>query len=191
MHPCVHTMLGLLLYILLWICAPRWCPEEAQAYTILEGEARLDVCQGERDYYVNGLTGDRTFEKPDELMTEEELNAKKNFEAHRQAAESYVKRIDELQHDVETLKYERALAIMNGRPTAMAKKTGESKKVDKDAVDLKKMASGGFFSSLFGGGTEQAQYRSKLMAPDERKRGKNRSDYVKGILENVKPPEDD
>lgn len=148
--------------------------------------------EGELDYYVNGLTGERTFEKPEDLMTPEEKAILNNFKAHKEAAEQYVKRIDELQHDVEALKYERALAIMNGRPTAIAANRDKSKpKVDKDAVDLKKMATGGFLSSLFGGGTEQAQYRSKLMAPDERKRGKNRSDYIKGILEKVKPIEDD
>lgn len=145
--------------------------------------------EGEKDYYVNGMTGETTYEKPESLMTPEEIAQVANFKAHQEAAAQYIKRIDELQHDVEALKYERALAIMNGRSAVAPKK--EKSKEDKDAVDLKKMAKGGFLSSLFGGGTEQAQYRAKLMAPDERKRGKNRSDYVKSILENVKPPADD
>jgi hypothetical protein len=147
--------------------------------------------EGERDYYVNGLNGETTFEKPEDLMTQEEKDSTQNFRTHREATANYVSKIDELQHDIETLKYERALAIMNGRPTAMTKGK-EKKEVDKDAVDLKKITkSGGFFANIFGGGAEQAQYRSKLMQPDERKRGKNRSDYVKGVLEAVKMKEDD
>lgn len=143
--------------------------------------------EDEKDYYLNGMTGETTFEKPEELMTPEELALKNNFKAHKEAADNYISKIDQLQHDVEQLKYERALAIMNGRPTAMAKQ--KEKKEDKDAVDLNKITKGGFFSSLFGG-TEQAQYRSKLMQPDERKRGKNRSDYVKGVLDHVKVADD-
>lgn len=140
---------------------------------------------GERDYYVNGLTGETTFEKPEDLMTEPELAAKRNFLAHKEAAESYIKKIDELQHDIEGLKYERALAIMNGRPTAAAKAPKEKSKKDVDAVDLKKLTGGGILS-FFGGGVEKAQYRSRLMAPDERKRGQNRSNYIKSILDQVK-----
>jgi hypothetical protein len=146
--------------------------------------------EGEQDYYVNGLTGETTFEKPEDLMTPEELNQKRNFQAHKEAADSYVKKIDELQHDVEALKYERALAIMNGRASLAPKEKKEKTAKPVETVDLKKMATGGFLSSLFGG-TEQAQYRAKLMAPDERKRGKNRTDYIKSVLENVRLPDDD
>ena len=150
------------------------------------------VDEGERDYYVNGLTGESSFDKPDELMTPEELTAKNNFLAHQKAAEEFVKKIDDLQHEVEGLKYERALAIMNGRPTASKFEKKEKKVKDKDAVDLKKLTSGGggFFSGLFGGAA-QAQYRSQLMAPDERRRGKARTDYIKSVLESAGVEEDD
>ena len=149
------------------------------------------VDEGEKDYYVNGLTGEKTFEKPEDLMNDAEKAMDMNFKSHQEAAESYVNKIDQLQHEIEGLKYERALAIMNGRSSVTAAKPKEKKIEDKDAVDLKKIAKGGFLSSLFGGGTEQAQYRARLMQPDERKRGKNRSDYVKGVLEAVRVPKDD
>ena len=81
---------------------------------------------------------------------------------------------------------------MNGRPTASKFEKKEKKVKDKDAVDLKKLTSGGggFFSGLFGGAA-QAQYRSQLMAPDERRRGKARTDYIKSVLESAGVEEDD
>jgi hypothetical protein len=146
--------------------------------------------EGEKDYYVNGLNGESTFIKPEELMTPDELALNNNFKAHKEASEQYVKKIDDLQHEVEGLKYERALAVMNGRPKGLKKDKDSKGKKKESGVDLNKAASGGFWTRIFGS-VEDAQYRETLMHPDERKRGKNRTDYIKGVLENVRGMDDE
>jgi hypothetical protein len=51
-------------------------------------------------YYVNGTTGETTFDKPRELMNAQELIYYDNFVNHKTAAEEHVVRIDALQHEV-------------------------------------------------------------------------------------------
>jgi hypothetical protein len=42
----------------------------------------------------------------------------------------------------------------------------------------------GFLAGLFGKQVD-TMYRAKIMNPSDRKRGANRSDYIKGLLDNV------
>lgn len=136
-----------------------------------------------RVYYVNGLTGETTFDKPRDLMTPSEMEFYDNFMSHRQAAETYVVKIDELQNEVEALKYERDMRLANevaggGGPRRDKKKDGDKK--GDSAVDKMKNAKTGPLSFL--SGLSQA-YTSRLMQPDDRKRGHKRSEYIKSLLD--------
>ena len=53
--------------------------------------------QGELDYYVNGTTGETSYDKPIELMTMQEKVYYDNFKNHQGKAEEHVKTIDKLQ----------------------------------------------------------------------------------------------
>ena len=63
--------------------------------------------EGERDYFVNGQTGETSYEKPMELMTPQEKVYFDNFKLHQTAGEEHIKKIDKLQYDLEAASYER------------------------------------------------------------------------------------
>lgn len=132
----------------------------------------------DRPYYVNGLTGETTYEKPVELMTVTEREYYENFINHRKTAEEYVKQIEKLQFEVEGLKYERDLKLVSELSN---KKQAAAKPKDKNEDVLNAAKAGGGFS-LFG---LSKAYKMKLMTPDARRRGKNRSDYIKSVLDNT------
>ena len=138
-----------------------------------------------RVYYVNGLTGETTFEKPRQLMTPTEQEYFDNFTSHREAAESYVTKIDELQNEVEALKYERDMRLANeatgGGGARLKKKDGPAgSKGGEDAMAAIKNAKKGPLSFL--SGLSQA-YSARLMQPEDRKRGHKRSEYIKSLLD--------
>lgn len=138
-----------------------------------------------RVYYVNGRTGETTYDKPRELMTPSEQEFYDNFMSHRQAAESYVTTIDELQNEVEALKYERDMRLSKESGQggmARREKKGDEKagKAGEDVMNSMKNAKRGPLAFL--SGLSQA-YTAKLMQPDNRKRGHKRSEYIKSLLE--------
>ncbi len=150
---------------------------------------------GEDDYYVHGTTGETTYTKPFELMTESEKIFYNNFMEHKRTAEEHVQRIDELQVELESAKYDRDMLmydalqgggggalqnIMKKQKKTGAKVAGASEIMNAMGQNKKK----GFLGGLFGGGQDQ-MYRAMIMAPSDRARGKNRSDYIKGLLDNV------
>ena len=67
----------------------------------------VNLISDEKDYYVHGATGETTYEKPEDLMTENEKYHFGNFKAHKEAAEEHVKKIEKLQIDLEGASYER------------------------------------------------------------------------------------
>jgi hypothetical protein len=87
---------------------------------------------GEQDYYVHGVTGETTFDKPMELMTESEKIFFHNFQIHQAKAEEHVKKIDELQIELESAQYERDTlmydALQGGGGTALTNIMKKKKK---------------------------------------------------------------
>lgn len=133
----------------------------------------------ENTYYVNGTTGETTYEKPRELMSPQELTYYDNFMSHKVAAEDHVAKIDALQHEVEALKYQRDMRLAND-----ATKLGSSgKQVTTGASTLDSVKSAKAGPLAFLSGMSKA-YKARLLNPEERVRGQNRSDYIKSLLAN-------
>lgn len=131
--------------------------------------------QGEQDYYVNGRTGETTFEKPLDLMTEQEKVYYENYVTHKKAAEEYVKQIEKLQFDVEAANYERD-TIMFDAMQRTNKKKDKTRTAIEDAQNKK-----GLLSQLFSG--ISYEYREKITNPQVRDRGKAQTDYIKELLD--------
>lgn len=150
------------------------------------------------DYYVNGETGVTTYEKPIELMSVDEKMYYDQFVEHRDQMQEFIDQIKTLQHDLEDASYERDLIFQRAleHGTQMAdvlarrkakKKASESlfsaKDDGKDTITevAKKIEPG-----MFGGITEAfAEYSRSLLAPQGRKRGAEKSDYMKSLLDKV------
>lgn len=142
---------------------------------------------GESDYYVHGTTGETKYEKPEELMTDQERIYYENFKQHQAAAEEQVKQIEKLQYDLEAANYERDTILFEalqggGNLTNVLKKRGKGAAGEAVQEDVLKSAkkSGGFLS-LFSG--VSADYKQKILRPSERPRGKPQSDYLKELIE--------
>ena len=150
------------------------------------------------DYYVNGATGITQYEKPFELMTESEKKLYGDFLSHQKAANEYVKKIDQLQHELEEASFERDSIMQDAMKagfmgpsvtSALDKKKRRKKKMDDveasstDVVgDAIKNNKPGPFDWLTGSMTE---YRDKLLKPQERERGAAKSDYIGALLEDI------
>lgn len=134
-------------------------------------------------YYVNGTTGETTYDKPRSLMTPQELQYYDNFISHKDAAEKHVKRIDELQHEVEALKYERDMRLANDAAKMGQQAAGGDTKKKDGAETLAAVKNAKTGPLAFITGISQA-YKARLLNPEARVRGQNRSDYIKSLLQN-------
>jgi hypothetical protein len=151
----------------------------------------------EPDYYINGGTGMTTYDKPKELMTEQELIYYENYENHKNALEENLKKIDKLQVDLETVTYDRDTILYNalsGAGIAGANKKGgkgnnNSSNADSAALvaQANRKGGGGLFS-FFSGITNE--YRGTVLNPTNRVRGKERSDYIDNLLASSAPVQD-
>jgi hypothetical protein len=140
--------------------------------------------RGELPYYVNGRTGETTYEKPRDLMTPTELEYYNNFLSHKEAAETYVGKIDTLQTELEALRYQRDRMLAGGAILPTTKRLGNnSQNVDTAADVLKDAHKAGIFDFLSG---ISSHYKATLMRQTSRPRGQSRSDYIKSLLE--EPP---
>lgn len=136
---------------------------------------------GDPDYYVNGTSGETSYEKPTSLMTEQELVYYNNFKTHKDAADKHVKKIDELQFSLEAATYERDTVKFDALMQLAAPKEKKPKTV------LNKMnptKAGGLFGGLLGGITKE--YASRILQPTTRERGKTHSDYIQQLLDENK-----
>jgi hypothetical protein len=135
---------------------------------------------GEQDYYVHGISGETTYEKPLELMSESEKIFFNNFVTHKAAAEEHVERIAQLQLQLEEASYERD-SLMYDALQGNAGQQGDTL-----SKMLKKKAKGASTStkSMFGKKKDN-MYRSQLQNPSDRRRGKNRSDFINNIIDGV------
>eukprot|EP01038_Epipyxis_sp_PR26KG_P016186 gene16186-22011_t len=143
------------------------------------------------DYYINGTSGEKVKEKPEELMNDVELTHFKNFKAHQTAAEEYVKTIEKLQFELESAKYERDKIMVelfslkeqqaSDSVTGVSGKGGKANSNLLDNIKGKKSKAG---FSLFK--TDDTDYKEKLMSPTDRRRGQARTELIKGLLD--QPP---
>ena len=154
---------------------------------------------GETDYYINGTTGQTTYEKPEELMLESEKVYYANFLQHKANAEEHIKAIEKLQYDLEAACYERDTIIfdaLNGGGNLgaiLAKRAGQKGKKPKKPGDHAPQADiivakqkeinkpKGFFSKMLYG--DDKEYNSQLLNPDERRRGAETADYIKTLMD--------
>ena len=132
----------------------------------------------EKDYYVNGATGETTYEKPEELMTAVEREYYRSFLDHRKVAEDYVAKIEDLQYELEKIKYERDLSIAND---IMAKGTSVIEQTKHDGTESEKDAAAQAKRKAIMR-NDAEEYRKRLLTPEERRRGKKRSDYIQSLL---------
>lgn len=157
---------------------------------------------GEQDYFVHGTTGETTYEKPEELMTDQEKYYYSNFKVHREKAEELVQKVDKLQTDLEEANYERDSILYeamsgngniasilrrrekNGKPTD-PKNPNEEPKEDVLGDAMRKASRGGGFFSFFSG--IDSHYRQKIMRPSGRARGQDRSNYIKSLIDDGEP----
>jgi len=145
--------------------------------------------EGEKDYYVHGQSGETSYEKPEELMTADELVFYKNFKTHKDASEEHVKKINTLQFELEAVSYERDTILFDqlkgaGVQTDKKKSKGKDSKVAAGDLITNALKKGpkGLLNMLTGAGGTQA-YRQNILKPDNRSRGKHRSDMIQGLLE--------
>jgi hypothetical protein len=150
---------------------------------------------GESDYYVNGSTGVTTYEKPLELMTPEERLYWDNFQSHKLQAESFIGDMKALQEELEETKYERDIifqrALEQGtqmsdilaRRKAKKKNLNQLLQVEDDGKDSIIEVSKKVVPSWWNGITEAAsEYKQSLLAPQGRKRGAAKSEYIAYLL---------
>jgi hypothetical protein len=143
--------------------------------------------KGEQDYYVHGSTGQTTYEKPEDLMTEQEKVYYTNFKIHKEAAEEYTKKITELQIQLEAATYARDTLLYD----SITKKEDGGAKEKKvkvlggsDILASAVKGSTGGIMSFFRSAADTA-YRQKILASDDRARGKQRTDYIQNLLDSA------
>ncbi len=150
------------------------------------------------DYYVNGQTGVTTYEKPLELMTVDERMYFDQFVSHRDQMQEFIEKISSLQHELEDTSYERDLifkrALEQGTQMAdvLARRKAKKKATEslfsakddgKDSItEVAKKVDAGFLSGI---SSAMAEYKKSLLAPQSRRRGAEKSDYIKELIHKV------
>jgi hypothetical protein len=149
--------------------------------------------EDEKDYYVNGTTGETSYVKPEELMTEQEKVHYDNFMTHKVAADEHVKKIEQLQIDLEGASYERDTILfdaINGTGKIGQLLRNRANKSGKNATtprgkDENNKKSGGLFSFFKSGGKIDKNYSKKIMTPNMRERTQTRNDYIQSIIQSA------
>lgn len=124
----------------------------------------------EPDYYINGATGEKTYEKPKELMTELEKILTENFFTHKEAAEEYVKQIEELQFELEKTKYEKDQLLLQNAQHMQASRAKGNQPQAQSTVKA-----------------QDNEYRQMLLNPSDRRRGQARNNQIKQLIEKPFP----
>jgi len=139
---------------------------------------------GEQDYYVNGTTGETTYEKPMDLMTEQEKVFYQNFLTHKAAAEEYTKKIEQLQIDLEAANYAKDMLLLEQLTRKEKEKPKKEKVISSNDIVKEVMKGGSGIMAMFRSATDIA-YREKVLSADDRKRGQQRSEYIKELLDSA------
>jgi hypothetical protein len=139
--------------------------------------------KGEQDYFINGSTGETTYEKPEDLMTDQERTYYTNFLKHKAAAEAYVAQIEKLQVDLEAATYAKDMLLYDSlnRKTGVVKK----EKVFSNSTVLQDAMKGtSSMFSMFRSAADK-EYRTKMLSTDDRARGKVRTEYIQSLLDSA------
>ena len=156
--------------------------------------ARKAVDPGEQDFYVNGTTGETTYDKPEELMSMEERIYYKNFKSHEQAALDHIEKIKQLQFDMEAIAYERDTilerSMQAGIPVGDILAKRKKKKANRFEQEggyvnviqeVAKVTKPGYrlFSTSF------AEYRQSILSSKPRQRGAEKSKRIEDLINSV------
>ena len=106
-----------------WLSKHQWCTFEEFKKGWQEVKGRVD---GEKDYYFNATTQESTFEKPEELMLEEELREYKLHKKYEKENDRNLKRIEKLTEKVAEFQHEKDLLWYE----ANMKKTAEAEELE-------------------------------------------------------------
>ena len=98
-----------------WTSQIEWIPYEEFKKGWQEIKGRNP---GDQDYYFNPMTREETYDKPMDLMNPEEKKEHVKFKQYQKASDKYVKKIDKLQHHIETLEYEKDTAFFEAQKKA-------------------------------------------------------------------------
>ena len=155
---------------------------------------------GESDYYMKGDTGLTTYEKPWEMMSENERRLYDDFLSHQKASEEHVNTIKELQIKLEEASFERdsilsdamGAGFMGGSVVGALKKKKTKKQMEDEMLDnasrvdvvgeVEKEIKPGMFDWLTG---KTPEYKKKLLKPKERERGNEKSEYMASLIINI------
>jgi len=150
------------------------------------------------DYYINGNTGESTYEKPEELFTPQEKLFFENFQSHKKAHEEALKKIEDLQYKLEEASFERDSILqdnlssgnINGAVTSVLKKRAKKKAFgDQDharaaqvdvVAEVQQANKPGPMAWLLG---DKTDYKNMLLNPNPRQRGAQRSDFLKTLID--------
>eukprot|EP00605_Chrysophyceae_sp_TOSAG23-4_P000966 GSChrysophyteH1.ASY1.ANO1.1066.1 assembled CDS len=156
---------------------------------------------GDSDYYVKGDTGQTTYEKPWELMTENEQRLYNDFLSHQKAATEHIETIRNLQIKLEEASFERDSILadamnagfMGGSVVQALKKKKTKKQLEQEALEaeasldvvaeVEKNIKPSMFSWLGMGST--TEYQSKILKPKERERGSQKSEYMAQLITKI------
>jgi hypothetical protein len=148
--------------------------------------------EDEKDYYVNGTTGETSYLKPEELMTEQEKMHYDDFMTHKVAADEHVKKIEQLQIDLEGASYERDTILfdaINGTgkigQLLRNRDNKSGKNVTPRGKDESNKRSSGLFSFFKSGRKIDKNYSKKIMTPNMRERTQTRNDYIQSIIKSA------
>ena len=131
---------------------------------------------------MHGTTGETTYDKPYDLMSDLERTFYDNFKNHQKTAEEYAAKIDKLQIDLEAATYARDMLLYDSL-TREEKKEKKAKTIDKNEVIDQALNNKGGFFGMFQRKKEDQDYRKKMLSADDRARGKARSDYIQDLLD--------
>lgn len=152
--------------------------------TVLRSEARKGwMCvrsySKDPDYYVNEPLEITTYEIPVEFMNPAEAEYYHGFMYYKTMNDELLQKMEKILFDLEDARYHKDLLLVEKRNDMIAIQSG--KKKEKSILDGAKNAtkpSG--IMALFK--KDDSEYRELLLSPDDRRRGKERTDYIKKLI---------
>ena len=128
-------------------------------------------------------------------MSELECTLLANWKSHQAAAEGYVKQIEELQFQLEKVSYERDKLLVDNAALAQGKGINTNGRQDRKGKLLKeekaqdptaRPAEVKMLDQLREKETDD--YKSRLLHPTDRRRGKAAGDLIQSVLDGAIPP---
>lgn len=156
--------------------------------TVLHSEARkgwmiIRSYNKDPDFYVNEPLGITTYDMPIEFMNPAEAEYYNNFMFYKSKNEELLGAMEKVLYDLEDARYHRDLLLAEQREDMLAMQAGKKGFKEKSILDGAKNATKPTgFMALFK--KDDSEYRELLLSPDDRRRGKERTDYIKKLIGN-------